>query len=226
MFRARTGLDEAATALHCNDRSTQEASPMLLYTHPLSANAHKVKLMLGFLDLSHEERVIDVGAGEQKGEAFRAITLLGQVPVLDDGAVRIRDSQAILIYVGGRYGGGAWWPTDPVEQGLVAQWLAFSALEIQNGINRSRLHFRLGAQCDLPAAQAQGERTLAWLEEQLADGRAWLELGRPTIADCACAPFVARATEGGHDLTGYPRITAWLERVRALPGFAGMEGWE
>jgi len=199
---------------------------MLLYSHPLSANAHKVKLLLGFLGLPHEEQVIDVGAGEQNGAAFRAISLIGQVPVLDDGDVRIRDSQAILIYLGGRYGAGAWWPVDPVEQGLVAQWLAFSAVEIQNGINRSRLHFRLGAPCDLPAAQAQGERTLAWLEEQLGDGREWLELGRPTIADCACAPFVARAAEAGHDLACFPHTTAWIGRIRALPRFAGMEGWQ
>lgn len=199
---------------------------MLLYTHPLSANAHKVKLLMGFLGLEHEERNIDIAAGEQRGSEFLALTFLGQVPVLDDGTVRIRDSQAILIYLGGRYGGADWWPKEPEQQGLVAQWLAFAALEIQNGINRSRLHFRLGAPCDLPQAQVQGERTLAWLEAQLGDGRDWLELGRPTVADCACAPFTARAGEAGHDLARFPATAAWLDRVRALPGFAGMEGWE
>lgn len=197
---------------------------MLLYTHPLSANAHKVKILLGFLGLDHDERSIDIPAGEQRGAAFRAISALGQVPVLEDGAVRIRDSQAILIYLARREGRADWWPDDALGQGLVAQWLSFAALEQQTGINRARLHFRLGVPCDLAAAQAQGEMTLRLLDEHLTE-RDWLELGRPTIADCACAPFAARAAEAGHDLALFPNVTAWIARIRALPGFAPMEGW-
>lgn len=196
---------------------------MLLYTHPLSANAHKVKLLLGFLDLPYEEQNIDVPGGEQREPAFLSVSALGQIPVLEDGPVRLRDAQAILIYVAGRYGKN-WWPSEPESQGRVAQWLAFAALELQNGINLSRLHFMLGLPCDLSAAQAQGEKTLMLLDEQLR-ARDWLELDRPTIADCACAPFAARAGEGGHDLSRYPAVVRWLDRLRELPGFTGMEGW-
>lgn len=197
---------------------------MLLYTHPLSANAHKVKLLLGYLDLDYRERNIDIPAGEQRTDAFRTISELGQIPVLDDGDVRLRDAQAILIYLARRYGAKSWWPDDALGQGLVAQWLAFAALELQNGINLSRLHFRLGLPCDLAAAQAQGEKTLALLEGHLST-RDWLELDRPTIADCACAPFPARAAEGGHDLAAYPAVGRWLDRLRGLPGFTPMEGF-
>lgn len=198
---------------------------MLLYTHPLSANAHKVKLLLGYLGLRCQEQDIDIPAGEQRGAAFRSVSALGQIPVLEDGPVRLRDAQAILVYLAGRHGKGAWWPTDPLGQGLIAQWLAFAALELQTGINLARLHFRLGAPCDLAAAQAQGEKTLDLLEGQLDDGRDWLELGRPTIADCACVPFVARAGEAGHQLNRYPATAAWVARLAALPGFTPMEGW-
>ncbi|HEX8387755.1 MAG TPA: glutathione S-transferase N-terminal domain-containing protein [Sphingomonas sp.] len=65
---------------------------MRLYTHPLSANAHKVKLLLGFLGLPHDELVIDIPAGEQREPAFLAVSALGQIPVLEDGGVRIRDA--------------------------------------------------------------------------------------------------------------------------------------
>jgi glutathione S-transferase len=198
---------------------------MLLHTHPLSANAHKVKLLLGFLELPHAEVMVDIPGGEQRSEAFLAISPLGQIPVFDDGPIRIRDAQAILIYLAGRYDAErCWWPEDPVEQGLVAQWLAFAALELQNGINVARLHFRLGVPCDLAAAQAQGERTLALLEAKLSQ-RKWLELDRPTIADLACAPFPARASEAGHDLGHYPAVSAWVERIRGRAGFLGMEGF-
>lgn len=198
---------------------------MLLYTHQLSANAHKVKLLLGFLGLEHEEALIDVPGGQQREPAFLAVSAMGQIPVLDDGPVRIRDAQAILIYLAGRYDAQRrWWPDDSVEQGLVAQWLAFAALELQNGINLARLHFRLGAPCDLAAAQAKGEATLALLDAQLRD-RDWLELDRPTIADLACVTFPARAGEAGHDLDRYPAVAAWIDRIRLRPGFLGMEGF-
>jgi glutathione S-transferase len=198
---------------------------MHLYTHLLSANAHKVKLLLGFLGLAHQETMIDIPNGEQRGEAFLAVTPLGQIPVLEDGPVRIRDAQAILIYLAGRYDPERrWWPEDAAEQGLVAQWLAFAALELQNGINVARLHFRLGVPCDLDAAQSQGEQTLALLEDRLS-GREWLELDRPTIADLACVTFPARAGEAGHDLARFPAVSAWIDRIRARPGFLGMEGF-
>lgn len=198
---------------------------MQLYTHLLSANAHKVKLLLGFLDLPHEDIMIDIPAGEQRGAAFLALSALGQIPVLVDRAVRIRDAQAILIYLAGRHDQQrSWWPEGAVEQGLVAQWLAFAALELQNGINLARLHFRLGAPCDVAAAQAQGEKTLALLDQHLSD-RDWLELDRPTIADLACVTFPARAGEAGHDPARYPAVAAWVERIRSRPGFLGMEGY-
>ena len=198
---------------------------MRLYTHPLSANAHKVKLLLGFLRQPHDEVMVDIPGGEQRGPAFLAISALGQIPVLDDGPVRLRDAQAILVYLAGRYDPERmWWPDNALSQGLIAQWLAFAALELQTGVNLARLYFRLGAPCDLPAAQAQGERTLALLDARLS-AREWLELDRPTIADLACAPFPARAGEAGLDLARFPAVVAWLDRIRARPGFLGMEGF-
>jgi glutathione S-transferase len=198
---------------------------MLLYHHPLSANGHKVKLLLGFLGIVHREKMVDIPVGQQAGDWFGAISDLRQIPVLDDDAVRIRDAQAILIYLGGTYDPSRrWWPTDATAQALIAQWLSFAALELQNGLNLSRLHFRLGAPCDLAAAHHQGEKTLSVLDKHLA-GRHWLELGRPTIADLACVTFTARAGEAKHDLRAFPNVSAWVERIRAMPGFTPMEGF-
>ena len=199
---------------------------MLLYTHPLSANAHKVKLLLGYLGPAYDETDVDIPGGEQRGSAFRAISPLGQIPVLDDGPIRLRDAQAILVYIAGQYDRErTWWPNDAAAQGRTAQWLAFAALELQNGINLARLHHLLGAPCDLAAARIQGEKTLVLLDQRVAD-RDWLETDRPTVADCACAPFAARAGEAGHDLSLYPAIEAWLGRLRRLPGFTGMQGFD
>lgn len=104
---------------------------MLLYGHPLSGNTHKVRLLLGLLGVGHEERSIDIPGGEGRGSAFLGINPLGQVPVLVDGELTLRNAQAILIYLAGRFGEGRWWPAKPAEQALVAHWLSFAANEVQ-----------------------------------------------------------------------------------------------
>ena len=195
-----------------------------LHGHALSGNTHKVRLLLGFLGLAYDEIAVDVPSGEHRRPDFLAVNPFGQVPVLtDEDGTRLHDSQAILIYLGARYGSGAWWPETADGQGLVAQWLSFSANEIHNGLNLARLYFLLGAPIDLAAAQALGRKSLDQLEQHLSE-REWLETGRSTVADCAVFPYVALAPEGRVTLDDYPAIGRWLLRVRALPGFAAMPG--
>ena len=52
----------------------------------------------------------------------------------------------------------------------------------------------------------------------------WLALGRPTIADVACYPYVGLAPEGDIPLSPYPAIRAWCGRVERLPGYTPMPG--
>lgn len=195
-----------------------------LHGHPLSGNTHKVRLLLGFLGLAYDEIVVDIPGGEHRRPDFLAVNALGLVPVLtDEDGTRIHDSQAILIYLGARYGSGAWWPQSAVGQGTVAQWLSFCANEIHNGLNLARLHFLLNASIDLAAAQALGRKSLDVLEQHLSE-RDWLETGQPTVADCAIFPYVALAPEGKVTLDNHPAVERWLQRVRALPRFTTMQG--
>ena len=48
----------------------------------------------------------------------------------------------------------------------------------------------------------------------------WLTLGRPTIADIACFPYVETAPQAKIALENYPSIIRWIERCKALPGWA------
>jgi glutathione S-transferase len=73
------------------------------------------------------------------------------------------------------------------------------------------------------AAQEQTKAVLRILEGRLAT-RPWLELGRPTVADIACFPYIGLAPEGGVPLTPYPGVSAWVDRVKALPGYVAMPG--
>ena len=52
----------------------------------------------------------------------------------------------------------------------------------------------------------------------------WLALGRPTVADLSVFVYVALAPMGDISLKPYPKVEAWIERVKALPGFFPIEG--
>jgi glutathione S-transferase len=195
-----------------------------LYGHALSGNTHKVRLLLAFLKIPYQERPVDVVSGEHKLPDFLRVNPLGQVPAfVDEVGPTLHDSQAILIYLAAKHGSGRWWPNDPIGQGKVAQWLSFAANEIHNGAALARMHHLLGVPCDLGAVQEAATRSLDVLEDHFR-GREWLELDRPTVADCAVFPYIALAPEGGVSLEGRPGLAGWLDRVRSLPDFVTMQG--
>lgn len=194
-----------------------------LYAFPPSGNSQKVRIALCLLDLAFEE--IHPTGGEHKRAPFTFLNPLGQVPVLVDGDVVLRDSQAILVYLAAAYRPGDWDGNDPGERGRIAQWLSFAANEISNGPNKLRLAKLFGAGIDRPGAESLTSRVLELVEAKL-DGRDWLEGDRLTIADLACAPYLALASQGGVDLHPYPNILGWCARIAAIPLFPKMDSWQ
>jgi glutathione S-transferase len=196
---------------------------MKLYDHPLSGNGHKVRLLLSMLGLGHEHVFTDVPSGlPQKEPAFAALNPLLQIPVLVDGDTVIWDSQAILVYLALRHG-PSWYPLEPASAGEVTQWLSVAANEIGNSLQAARVYYLLGEHVDIERAQAKGRRILGVLDGHLAS-RDWLAAGRPTIADLACFPYVGLCREGKLPIDDHPHILAWIERIRALPGYIPMKG--
>lgn len=193
-----------------------------LYSLPPSGNAQKVRMALRFLELPFEE--VQLASGAHKRPPFTDLNPLGQVPVLVDGDVTLRDSQAILVYLAAAYRPGEWDGYDAAERGRVAQWLSLAANEIAHGPARLRLAALFGAQIDHSVATALTGRVLDLLEHQL-ETSDWLEGSRLTIADLACAPYLALSPQGGVDLDAYPNVRAWTTRIAALPGFPPMTGW-
>ena len=191
---------------------------MKLYDVDASGNCYKVRLLASLANIELERAPVDLQKGEHKQPAFSRLNPLGQVPVLEDGSQVIRDSQAILVYLAGLYGGLAWWPAHAEGQAEIMQWLSFAANEVDHSLCAARLVEKFGADLDQSAALAKAPGVLTLLDQHL-EQHDWLALGRPTIADCAVYPYVVLAPEGGVDLTPYTHISRWMTRIEALPGF-------
>ncbi|TMB08035.1 MAG: hypothetical protein E6J66_17655 [Deltaproteobacteria bacterium] len=60
------------------------------------------------------------------------------------------------------------------------------------------------------------------LERHLAQ-RNWFVGDAYSVADIALFAYSQMAPEAGHDLGQFPSVTAWMERVRAQPGWFPIE---
>ena len=196
---------------------------MKLYDLEPSGNCYKVRLFCALAGIPIELYAIDFMASEHKTPKFLAMNPLGEVPILDDNGTILRDSQAILVYLASKYGGEVWLPKDPAHAAKVMQWLSTAANEVQHGPGDARLVDLFGYKLDKAAAVKNSNHLLPIFENHLAKNQ-WLEMGRVTIADIACLPYIALSHDGGISLEPYPNIRAWITRIKALPNFIGMPG--
>ncbi|UCV24476.1 glutathione S-transferase family protein [Ferribacterium limneticum] len=196
---------------------------MKLYDLEPSGNCYKVRLFAALTNIPLDIVPVDFMGGEHKRAPLIDLNPLGELPILDDAPVVLRDSQAILVYLASKYADESWLPRDPAGMGEVMQWLSTSANEIQNGPGAARLVDKFGYAIDKADAVKRADNILPVIEAHLAKHQ-WLALDRPTIADCAVMPYVALAPEGGISLQSYPHIGAWIARIKALPGFIPMSG--
>ncbi|HEU0202329.1 MAG TPA: glutathione S-transferase [Burkholderiaceae bacterium] len=201
---------------------TQPARPIRFYRHPASGHCHRVELLLSILGLPFERVEVDLMKGAHKAPEFLQKNPLGQVPVIEDGDIRLADSNAILVYLALRYdASGRWYPRDPLAAARVQRWLSIAAGEVFNGPNAARLVTQFGAQLDHARAKSIAAQLFAMTEQYLS-AEPFLAGDAPTIADLALYAYTACAPEGGVALDAYPNLRHWLARIEALEGFVPM----
>lgn len=189
-----------------------------LYDLERSGNCYKARLMLSLLGQRYERVSVDISKGEQKLPEFLSINPLGSVPVVEDNGVVVRDSAAILVYLGSKYGKGKWYPDTPKAMAKIQQWLAVSSNEIFHGLALTRamkLALRPG---DPTANEAVGKRVMGLLEARLKDHK-WLATAEASVADIACYPYAAMMAHVDFPLGPFPSVQAWFKRIEALEGY-------
>jgi glutathione S-transferase len=197
------------------------AHAIKLYQYPLSGHCHRVQLFLALLGIPHELILVDLKNAEQKSAEFLAMNRFGQVPVIDDAGLLLADSNAILVYLAGRYGNGTWLPKDPVGAAATQRWLSVAAGPLANGPATLRAAKVFKRTIDEKEVAARSGALLAVMDAEL-EQRAYLTGDRPTIADLAMYTYTAHAPEGGLSLEPYRKTCVWLARIESLPGFVPM----
>ncbi|MEO0867049.1 MAG: glutathione S-transferase [Cyanobacteria bacterium J06642_11] len=198
-----------------------------LYGHPLSGNSYKVKLLLSLLEIDYGWITVDLRKGEHQQPEFLKLNSFGQVPVLVDGEVVLADAQGALVYLARQYDKtNTWLPMDAAAMANVVRWLSITAGELRQGPEFARRYHRFASKIvNIEHATDRATFLLNQLNQHL-DNHRWLVGDTPTVADIAVFPYVALAPEGKLELSPYPHVQAWIERIKHLPGFVGMKGIE
>jgi len=197
------------------------APSLKLHRFALSGHCHRVELFLSLLKLPVELIDVDLAGKAHKTPAFLALNPFGQVPVLQDGELTLADSNAILVYLAGKYGDESWWPRDPAGQAAIQQWLSIAAGPLAFGPAAARVAHLFKEPLNVTEASKRAETLFAVMEQILAKS-AFLTGNTPAIADIANYSYTAHAPEGNISLDPYPAINAWLVRIEQLPGFVPM----
>lgn len=192
----------------------------ILYGHPDSGHSYKVKLALTLLGVLHDYRPVEVFAPREERRAdWCAVSRFGEIPVLVVDGEAIVQSDAILLHLA-RTHDALGWEVDPDR---LTEWMFWEANRIGLSLPNLRLYRHLEPDSGSPALIAwlagRLDSDLGRLETELAE-RPFLMGEAVSAADLACCGYMFFADQAGVDLGRWPAVSAWLDRIRALPGWA------
>ena len=192
---------------------------MKLYNVAYSGNSYKVRLLLAQLSVPCEIVEVDILKGESRTTEFLKINPNGRTPVLDDNGFILAESNAILAYLAK---GTKFLPEDRQKFALIFQWMFFEQYSHEPYIATSRFWLQHKPDSPEKSALLASKRDGGWaalkiMEDHLV--KTDFFVGDYSIADIALFAYTHVSHEGGFPLDDFPKIRAWVERVKAQPGF-------
>lgn len=201
--------------------------PVELHFWP-TPNGLKITVALEEMELPYVIKPVAIGKGEQFNPGFLAISPNNRMPAIVDpdgpgGApISVFESAAILQYLGRKT--GKLYPKDERRRVEVEEWLIWQVANIGPMFGQAS-HFKNYAPnlVDDPDKIAYSvaryfnevNRLLGVMERRL-DGREFLA-GDYSIADIATYPWVKLAHGYQQDMSNFPCVQAWLDRIAARP---------
>ncbi|WP_197062740.1 glutathione S-transferase family protein [Bosea sp. UNC402CLCol] len=149
---------------------------------------------------------------------YRAFNPHGKVPtVVDDGAV-VWESNAVLRYLGNRYGKGAIWPPDAAGRASADQWMDWGATAFVPAMGKIRTALKAE---DAAAAEAALKALTAHaaLLDRHFQANDYLAGPSLTLADIALAPAVHRWFLVPLARPDLPSLAAYRERLAGRDGY-------
>lgn len=186
-----------------------------------SINVQKVVWAAG--EVGQDFARIDAGGpfGGLDTPEFRALNPNGQIPVLEDGAFRLWESNSIVRYLAARYGAAVIWEAEPARRADAERWMDWMLSELQpatapvlRGVVRKEPAF--ADPKVIEAGMRRAEALMAILDAQLAD-RPFLAGERFGVADIAVGCGAHRWLNMPVERIARPHVQRWYGELFARP---------
>ncbi len=194
-----------------------------LHCFSQSGNSYKVAFLLRALGQAYESVFVDFMHGMTRDAGWREKTNeMGEAPVLEDGPRRLTQTGVILTHLARKH--GAYGGKTLEEEQEILRWILFDNHKFTSYFATYRFMRAFGPTAPDPAV-------MAWLKGRIDGAYGIVDkhlaanpyiVGRaPTIADFSlCGYLFYPVEESGYEVqTRFPGIAAWLERVKAIPGW-------
>jgi glutathione S-transferase len=197
---------------------------LVLHEFAASGNCYKVRLTAALVGKSIERREYDILKGETRTPEFLAnINANGRIPVLQVGDRFIPESNAACHYLAD---GSRLIPADAFGHADMLRWMFWEQYNHEPNIATLRFWIdEIGVEnltelqrLQIPAKREAGEAALKLMDDHLKRAD-WFVGGALTLADICLFAYTHVAEAGEYDLTRYPAVEAWIERVKTEPGF-------
>lgn len=184
-------------------------------------NGRKVSIMLEAIQAEYRVTSINILKNEQFATDFINISPNNKIPAIVDSdgpnnePISVFESAAILLYLAEK--SGKFIPSDPVKRVQMFEWLMWQMGSFGPFLGQAH-HFNRFAPEEVPYAiqryNTEAQRLWGVLDKRLSDREFIVD--HLSIADFAIYPWTARFEWQKIDLTIYPHVKNWMQRMESL----------
>lgn len=200
---------------------------LTLYSMPSSGNSYKVRLLFALMGTEYTHVGLEYETEALKLAHADGTLPLGKLPVLElEDGTQLPESNAILCYLAD---GTIWMPDDKLDRASTLGWMFFEqnrhepVIAVRAALREYASRAHLATPERMAGLLAEGHAILKLMEDHLS-ARDWLVSGSPTVADVSLYAYTHTAgSRGGFEMTRFPAIDAWIDRISSLPGYVGLD---
>jgi len=189
-----------------------------LYCFGESGNAYKAALTMTLAGYDWEPVFVDFFRGETRSPEYLALNEMGEAPIFIEGDLTLTQSGVIQMHIAEKTG-----KLMDGERNEILRWLFWDNHKGSSQFGALRFMMNFLPEEKRPQAAIQwlsgrAQAALKTLEHHL-ESRDWMAGDAPTLADTACCGYLYYPEPFGFERTNFPAISAWLDRIAALPGW-------
>ena len=189
-----------------------------LYTWA-TPNGRKVSIMLEECGLEYTTHAINITEGDQRGEAFTAVSPNQKIPAIHDHdtGISLMESGAILMYLAEKT--GKFMPTETGARWSCIEWLMWQMGGAGPMLGQVHHFVKFNPDKSEYASERylnEARRLYSVLDKRLADN-AYMAGEEYSIADMSTWPWISRFEWQTIDMTEFENVTRWYKDIAGRP---------